>query len=391
MAVENVRDKTAIIGIGVVDFSTDIGRTEWYTACQAIKLAAEDAGVNIEDIDGMVKSVDDGPDPSYTQKGLGIDNLLYHSENHWGTSAMMNAVHAVAGGLCNYCVYYQTAHRASGPDKCISDFLVAREFRDDSLDLIRYDFYSPFGLIGQTGYVAMTYRRYIHETGLKPRQLGWVPVVASENAARNPNAIFYDKPITIDDYMRSRLIADPIRELDCAPRVDGSIAIVITKAEKARDFKQEPVIISSVASGMAPEGQNYTSYTRDIITGLPEMENMAKRLYHIAGIGPEDIKVAMLDDFFTPYVPMQLETLGFCGKDEGAAFIDGGDKIRVGGQLPVNPDGGAIGQGRFVTTRIVEAVRQIRGTSTNQVSNADTVLVASGAGGPADGIILRKA
>jgi acetyl-CoA acetyltransferase len=121
------------------------------------------------------------------------------------------------------------------------------------------------------------------------------------------------------------------------------------------------------------------------------MENMAGKLYHIAGVGPEEIKVAMLDDTFSPYVPMQLEALGLCGKGEGHAFIEGGERIRVGGQLPVNPDGGAIGQGRFVTTRIVEAVRQIRGSSTNQVANANTVLVASGAGGPADGIILRKA
>ncbi len=391
MAIESIKDRAAIVGIGVVEFSTDIGRTEWYTACQAIKLAAEDAGVNIDDIDGMVKSVDDGPDPTYTMKGLGIDNLLYHSENHWGTSAMMNAVHAVAGGLCNYCVYYQTAHRASGPEQCISDFLVAREFRDDSLDMVRYDFFSPFGLIGEPGYVAMMYRRYMHETGIKPEQLGWVPVVASENAARNPNAIFYDKPITIDDYLQSKLIADPIRELDCAPKVDGSIAIVITTPERAKGLKQEPAIVASAASGMAPEGQLHTSYTREVITGLPEMENMAKKLYHIAGIGPEDVKVAMLDDFFTPYIPVQLEALGFCGKGQAPAFIEDGERIRAGGRLPVNPDGGAIGQGRFVTTRIVEAVRQIRGTSSNQVADADTVLVASGAGGPADGMILRKA
>ena len=390
MAIDSVRDSAAIIGIGVVDFSTDIGRTEWYTACQAIKLAAEEAGVNIDDIDGMVKSVDDGPDPTYTCKGLGIDNLLYHSEHHWGTSAMMNAVHAVAGGLCNYCVYYQTAHRASGPEKCISDFLVAREFRDDSLDMIRYDYFSPFGLIGEPGYVAMTYRRYIHETGMKPEQLGWVPVVASENASKNPNAIFFDKPITIDDYMRSPIIADPIRKLDCAPKVDGSIAIIVTTPERARGFRNEPVIINSVASGFALEGQNHTSYTRDVITGLPEMDSMARVLYRISGMEPKDIRVAMLDDFFSPYIPMQLESLGFCARGEGPSFIDGGDNIRVGGQLPVNPDGGAIGQGRFVMTRLVEGVRQIRGTSTSQVADADTVLIASGAGGPADGIILRK-
>jgi len=391
MAIDSTKDKTAIVGMGVVPFSTNIGRTEWYTACQCIKLAADDAGVNIYDIDGMVKNVDDGPDPSYVQKGLGIDNLAYHSESHWGTSAMMNAVQAVASGSSNYCVYYQPAHRVSGPEKSISDYRVAREMRDDSLDLIRYDFFSPFGLIGQPGYVAMMYRRYMHEFGVKPEQVGWVPVVASENAAKNPNAIFFDKPITIDDYLNSPMVADPIRKLDCAPKVDGAIAIIVTTPEKARDLKQKPVIISSSAAGMAPEGQFHTSYTRDIITELPEMKNMGDELFRIAGVSRKDIKAVMLDDCFSPYVPMQLEALGFCNKGEGADFIEGGDRIRVGGELPVNTDGGSIGQGRLDMTRIIEAVRQIRGTSTNQVAGADMVLVASGAGGPADGLILRKA
>ena len=121
------------------------------------------------------------------------------------------------------------------------------------------------------------------------------------------------------------------------------------------------------------------------------MKNMGDELFRIAGMTPKDIKAAMLDDVFNPYVPMQLEALGFCGKGEGAAFCEGGERIRVGGQLPINTDGGSIGQGKLDATRIVEAVRQIRGTSTNQVANADTVLVASGAGGPADGMILREA
>ncbi len=389
MAKNSIKNKTAIVGIGVVNFSKNIGRSEWYTASQCIKLAADDAGVNIYDIDGMVKNIDDGPDPSYVQKGLGIDNLTYHSESHWGTSAMMNAVQAIASGAANYCVYYQPAHRASGPEKSISDYRVARETRDDSLDLIRYDFFSPFGLIGQTGYVGMTYQRYMYEFGVKPEQIGWIPVVESESAARNPNAIFFDKPITIKDYLNSRMVVNPMREYDVAPKVDGAIAIIITTTERARDLKHKPVIISSCAFGMAPEGQFHTSYTRDSITELPEMKNMARELFRIAGVSPKDIKAAMLDDTFIPYVPMQLEALGFCGRGEGAAFCEGGDRIRPGGELPINTDGGSFGQGKLDMTRIVEAVRQIRGTSTNQIDNADMILVASGAGGPADGLILR--
>lgn len=388
--MESYRDKTAIVGIGVVPFSTEMGRTEWYTACRAIKLAVDDAGLEMKRIDGLVKNVDDGPDQMYVQKGLGMDNLTYAAESHWGTSPMMNAITAVASGSVNYAVYYQTAHRASGAEKSISDFRVAREMREDSLDVIRADFYTPFGLIGQPGYVGMTVRRYMHEFDATPEQIGWVPVVCSENAARNPEAIFFDKPITIEDYMNSRIIVAPIRKLDLAQNVDGSIAIIVTTLENAKSLRHPPAVIMAATQGTGTEGQLLTSYMREKITELPEMQYVAEELYRVSGITPQDIKAAQLDDSFAPFVPMQLEALGFCDRGEGAAFCEGGTRIRIGGQLPLNTAGGALGQGRFDSARIAEAVRQIRGTSLNQVNDADVVLSVSGAGGPADGLILRR-
>ena len=388
--MESYKDKTAIVGIGVVPFSTDIGRTEWYTACQAIKLAVDDAGIDMKQVDCLVKNVDDGPDQMYIQKGLGMDNLTYAAESHWGTSPIMNAITAVASGSVNYAVYYQTAHRASGQEKSISDFRVAREMREDSLDLIRADFFTPFGLIGQPGYVGMTIRRYMHEFNVKPEQMAWVPVVCSENAARNPEAVFFDQPITQQDYMNSNIIVDPIRKWDCAPKVDGSIAIIVATAEKAKSLKQSPAIIMAATQGTGSEGQFFTSYMRDTITELPEMQFVADELYSVAGIGSKDINVAQIDDSFAPFVPMQLEALEFCNRGEGAAFCEGGERIRTGGELPLNTAGGALGQGRFDSARIVEAVRQVRGTSVNQVKDAGIVLSVSGAGGPADGLILRR-
>jgi len=117
---------------------------------------------------------------------------------------------------------------------------------------------------------------------------------------------------------------------------------------------------------------------------------MGEELFRVAGITPKDIGSAQLDDTLTPLVPMQLEALGFCARGEGAVFCEGGDQIRISGQLPLNTAGGNFGNGRLDIARIVEAVRLIRGTSVNQVQNAETVLVASGAGGSADGLILRK-
>ncbi|MCP4675087.1 MAG: lipid-transfer protein, partial [Deltaproteobacteria bacterium] len=281
-------------------------------------------------------------------------------------------------------------HRASGLEKSYSDYRAARDIREDNLDMIRHDFYDPFGLIGQPSCFALTLRRYMHEFGITSEQLGWIPVVFSEYAAKNPEAIFYDSLVTIEDYMNSNFIADPIRAMDCAPQVDGAMAIVVASTEKAKSLQPPPAIIMSVAQGTDIEGQLFSSYNQEVITNLPEMQRMGEELFRVAGITPKDIRSAQLDDTFTPLVAIQLEALGFCAPGEGAAFCEGGDHIRINGQLPLNTAGGNFGNGRMDIARIVEAVRQIRGTAINQVKNADTVLVASGAGGPADGLILRK-
>jgi acetyl-CoA acetyltransferase len=386
---QTIKDRAAIVGIGVTEFSRDSGRTEWKMACEGVKAAVDDAGLKMDDIDGMVKDIADPVDALYLQKCLGIDSMLFDSTSHWGTSPVLSAVTAIAAGIANYVVYYRS-YNGSSKRRMISDFRAAAETRDDSLDMIRYDFYSPFGLVSADGHVAMMVRRYMHESGARKDQFGWVTVVSSENAARNPRAPFYDRPITIDDYSKSSITVDPLNALDYAPEVDGALALVITSPERASALKQRPAIIMSAAQATATEGQVFSSYSRKEIAGLPEMRLLGQDLLKVAGIAPKDIKVAQLDDSYAPLVPMQLEELGFCGKGEGAGFCEGGGRIRPGGQLPLNTSGGFLGEGYIYGTHVVEGVRQIRGTSANQVDSADLVLVASGAGGPADGVILRR-
>jgi acetyl-CoA acetyltransferase len=134
-----------------------------------------------------------------------------------------------------------------------------------------------------------------------------------------------------------------------------------------------------------------TGYYRPVISGLEEIGNVGRKLFAMAGVTLKDINVIQLDDAYAPFVPMQLEELGFCDRGKGAAFCEGGDRIRVGGELPLNTGGGSLGEGHiFGLNHIYEAVCQIRGTSTNQVKDAELVLVATGAGGPASGLILRR-
>lgn len=384
--MDSIKDFTAIVGIAQTDFSADSGRTEYSMACEVIKAAIDDAGLQPDDIDGVVKDVVDGIDSMYIQKAVGIDKVMYLSDSYFGTIPMLNAVTALASGISKYVVYYRSANNGSGK-RAGSDFRAARETKDNSLDMFGYDLYAPFGLASPAGKIGMSVRRYYHETGATPEQIGWVPVASSEFAANNPHAVFCDKAITIDDYLASPIIADPIRAADCAPDVDGGIAMVLTTVERAKDLPNKPAVVRAVAQGMTG-GEDLSSYSREKLSGLPEMKLMGDELFRVAGLSPADISLAMLDDRFAPLVPMQLEALGFCDAGEGAAFCEGGDNLRAGGRLTLNTNGGFWGEGFSYGSNIIEAVRQLRGTSSNQIDGAAIVLVASGAGGPADGVIL---
>lgn len=381
------RGAVAIAGIGMSGFAPDAGRTEYSLACEAIKAAADDAGIDPIEIDGIAKDVFDGVDAMYIQKAVGIDNCTYASESRWGSVPMMNAVTAVAAGLANTVVYYRSANAGSGR-RSGSDFRAAKETKDASLDLLRYDFYSPFGLLTPAGQIGMVVRRYMNDLGARPEQIGWVPVVCSEHAAKNPHAPFYDVPITLDDYLESKVVVDPMRALDSAPDVDGAIAVIVTSAERARDLRQPPAYVMSVAQGTSTQGEHLSNYSREVLPALPEMRCMAADLFGRSGLTPADVDVAQLDDRFAPLVPLQLEELGFCERGAGAAFCEGGDAIRLGGALPLNTNGGFLGEGHMYGANVVEAVRQVRGTSSNQRDGAEVSLVVSGAGGPADGLIL---
>jgi len=392
--MQSIKDKAAIVGIGTTNFSKKSGHSELYMACEAIKAAIDDAGLKAEDIDGMIKETTDATDDTKLLRTVGIQNLTYSSTLRWGSGAscglVLHAAMAVAAGTANNVICYRSISGSTG-EREAPPGMGRQGIWSQALDLSQVGFYPPFGLISPDGQIAMIIRRYMHEFGVTREQFGWVPVVCRENAARNPEALFYQKPITIEDYRASEVIVDPIRSLDCCEAVDGATAVIVTTAEKARGLKQRPAYIMAAAQGTAINGEFMTSYNRPVITGLEEMRHVGEELLRIAGIAPKDIGVVQLDDTYAPLVPMQLEELGFCGRGEGAAFCEGGKHIRIGGELPLNTAGGSLGEGQmYVINHIAEAVRQIRGTSVNQVKDVELTLVAGGAGGPASGLILRR-
>jgi acetyl-CoA acetyltransferase len=387
--MRSIKNQAAIVGIGMSGFSKDSQRTELYIACETIKAALDDAGLTTADIDGLVKQTDDASDEHAITSSMGMGNLTYFGECRWGAapSAMvMRAAMGVAAGVANYIVIYRAVN-GSSKRRMIPSMRSSGQM--STSDLLQWTFHAPFGHMSEAGRVAMIVRRYMHEFSINNNQFGWVPVVCREHGAKNQASMFYKKPITINDYLKSEMVVDPLRRLDCYEEADAAAALVITTAERAKDLRQRAVYVLGAAQNMVPETEELNSYYRPSISSLPEMVQLRKTVFAMAGVTPREIDCVQLDDSYGPFVPMQLEALGFCDRGEGVAFCDGGARIKVGGELPLNTSGGSLGEGHIHgMNHVIEAVRQIRGTSTAQVKDARLVLVASGAGGPASSLIL---
>jgi acetyl-CoA acetyltransferase len=387
--MKSIRKRAAIVGIGMSGFPRDSHRTELYLACECIKAALDDAGLTPEDVDGLVKQTDDASDEHAVTSSMGMGNLTYFGECRWGGApgAMVTrAAMGVAAGVANCVVVYRAVNGSSKRRMTPS---MRTSGQMSTSDMLQWTFHAPFGHMSDVGRVAMIVRRYMHEFRVGADAFGWVPTVCREHGARNPNGMFYNKPITIKDYLKSKVVVEPLRRLDYYEEADAAAALVVTTAERAKDLRQRPAFVLGAVQNMLAETEELTSYYRPSISGLPEMAQVARSLFAMARVTRKDIQCVQLDDSYGPLIPMQLEELGFCRRGEGVAFCENGDRIRVGGQLPLNTSGGSLGEGHIHgMNHVVEAVRQVRGTSSAQVKDAELVLVASGAGGPASGLIL---
>jgi acetyl-CoA acetyltransferase len=293
---------------------------------------------------------------------------------------------AVATGVADVVVCYRGFNERSGSRFGQVSVAAATQVNTNGLDNA---WTYPMGLGTPAATVAMFARRYMHEYGATSEDFGRVAVADRKHAANNPNAWFHGKPITLADHQASRMIVDPLHLLDCCQESDGAVALVVTSAERARDLPRTPALIRAAAQGSGPDQFVMTSYYRDEI-GLQEMGLVGRELWRQSGLRPEDMDTAVLYDHFTPFVLMQLEELGFCGRGEAREFIADG-AIEVGGRLPLNTHGGQLGEAYIHGMNgIAEAVRQMRGTSVNQVADAEHVLVTAGTGVPTSGLVLGR-
>jgi acetyl-CoA acetyltransferase len=378
----------AIAGIGATEFSKDSGRSELRLAAEATLAALADAGLSPSAVDGLVTFTMDNTAEIALARELGIGGLRFFSHIGYGGGAacatVQQAALAIAAGVAQVVVCYRALNERSGHRFGQVSRAAASAATSAGVD---NSWHYPMGLSTPAATVAMIARRYMHESGATSEDFGAVTVADRRHAATNPNAWFYQRPVTLAEHQASRWIAEPLRLLDCCQESDGAVAVVVTSLERARSLPRRPAVIRAAAQGSGRDQFTMTSYYRDEL-GLPEMGVVARQLWQQAGIGPRDVRAAVLYDHFTPYVLLQLEELGFCGRGEARHFISGG-AIEMGGALPVNPHGGQLGEAYIHGMNgIAEAVRQVRGTSVNQVGGDGPVLVTAGTGVPTSGLIL---
>ena len=381
----------AIAGIGATEFSKDSGRSELRLAVEAITDALADAGLTAADVDGLVTFTMDGNAEIAVARELGIRELRFFSQIGYGGGAACATVHhaamAVATGTADAVVCYRALNERSG-----------RRFGQVAAGLagmpttagIDNGWHYPMGLATPAAMVAMIARRYMHDYGATSEDFGRVTVADRRHAASNPNAWFYQRPVTLAEHQQSRWIAEPLRLLDCCQESDGAVALVVTSLERARDLSLRPAVIAAAAQGSGPGQFIMTSYYRDDLAALPEMGVVARQLWRQAGIGPADVRTAVLYDHFTPYVLIQLEELGFCPRGEARGFIADG-AIEMGGRLPLNTHGGQLSHGRTHGMGLMhEAIVQLRGEGgERQVPGARVAVVSSGGLTPSGVLLLR--
>ena len=385
---ERFEHSAVLSGVGRSDIGRRLMRDPLSLTVDAALAAIADAGLEIDDIDGL--STYPGPLGMGMSEG-GVEavtealrlNPTWHNggmELPGPGGSIIAAVQAVANGLCRHVLCFrtvwETTHSALGLSRggglTVSGAMT--EWR------------MPFGAMSASNWIALNASQYLHRYGASREMLGWVALNGRANAARNPAAIYRD-PLTMDDYMEARLISTPFGLYDCDVPCDASIAVIVSDASVAGDLPKPAVRIEAVGTQILER----VSWDQGTITHEPQVLGQAAHLWTRTDLTPADVDVALLYDGFTFNAISWLEGLGFCGIGEAQDWLDGGRRIAIDGELPVNPHGGQLSEGRTHGFGFIyEAITQLRGDAgERQVADARTAMVTSGGGTPSGVLLLR--
>jgi acetyl-CoA acetyltransferase len=365
--------RVAIVGAALSDCGRVDDRSPFELHQQASARAVADAGLTKDDIDGFGSTGTGILAPVEIAEYMGIRPLYADSTGVGGSTWEFMVEHAAAaiseGVVETVLLAYGSTTRAD----------LKRKRRTANLSFGTrgpVQFEAPFGHTLIAKY-AMVARRHMHEFGTTIEQLAEIAVSTRANASLNPNA-YYQDPITVDDVLNAPMVADPFTTLHCCIRSDGGGAVVLTSEDRALDCAKEPVWVLGTGEAIS----HTTMSEWDDFTESPAARS-GKLAFERAGVTPDDIDVCQIYDAFTSMVLLSLEGLGFCGKGEGGPFVEDG-KLRVGGALPTNTDGGGLSschpgmRGMFL---LVEAVAQLRGEGGPRQVDGARLACVNGTGG----------
>jgi acetyl-CoA acetyltransferase len=386
MTERSLRDASAIVGVGYTGYSKNSGVTTLTLAVRAIHAALADSGLTIADVDGVAcHRIGDSADPALVAQVLGVRDLRFVRDVFGGGSSCIApldaAVNAVATGQARCVVVWRALNSRSG-------LRLAGAANNPALSGDG-QYWLPYAHVTAPQQFAMFARMYMHAYGLTAEDLGHVALNQRANAVLNERAMMRE-PISMEKYLGSRWIAEPLRLFDCCLETDAAVALVLTSASLAHDLAQPVVTVSATAFG----GGNQLSSNHHIDLTASAVTQMAPRLFAAAGVGPAEIDVAELYDAFTPLVLLQLEAYGFCKPGDAAAMVADG-RTCLDGEVAVNTHGGHLSEGYVHgLNHVAEAVAQLRGTcGDRQVAGAEVALSTAQPGinsGLTGAVILRR-
>lgn len=386
-----LRDRYAIVGVGQSPLGEVPGSTSLGLLTTAMKAAIEDAGLTNRDIDGIISRGADDIYCHHQQMGqrLGINVNFSTSLDNGGASQIMAiaiACMAIDAGLCHTVVTGFGRNSWTRKNESEENRMGVNLRPVDQQDR---EFRPEFGYFGEAATHAFGARRHMALYGTTKEHLGHIAVTFRKHASKNPFAQKRE-PLTMEQYLSARLIADPFSLYDCSLVTDGAGAVVVTSAERARDLRHPPVYISGFGFRNNLRGWIFDEHMTNTAA-----QQASAQAYAMAGIGPQDVDTAQLYDCFTYMVLVQLEDYGFCKKGEGGPFAASG-ALDLDGALPTNTSGGQLSEGHVEgMMQIVEAVHQVRRDRPpdRQVKDCEVAIV-SGHGGNTvchSTLILRRA
>jgi acetyl-CoA acetyltransferase len=376
-----IRDRAALVGVGHTKCTKDLGKSGLAFTVDTCRQAVADAGMQLSDIDGIVAT---GEVAAFdVMQGLGLHGLNFYGGplgGGVGPSVVANAALAVAGGVCDAALAFVTM-TAPRPGAGTYNYMGGT-----SGAVGQAAFTLPYGLGVFMQYFAPFYQRRRQLDGVTDEQMGAYVVAMRENASRNPHAAL-NVPITMQDYLDSRYVAEPLRLFDCDMPVDVCGAVVVTTAERAKDLAHAPVYVGAVTTGTGPKPDMVFWHDYDDMA----FSWSARHLWRNAGLGPADMDFAMMYDGFAPLVLYGLEAYGLVGRGEAGTFLGAGEHL-AGGRLPVNPHGGNNSEGRsWAIGHMVEAVLQLQGRAgPRQLPDVHATVVNGGAISLAGALVLHN-